>query len=185
MIRDNIFLKNSEELYTVLLRDSYFTTAIYSGISTFKFDAFSYMPAVTATYSLTAFDFPVLFWGEVTGDSTTSFYYDHTDRLISLYCDNIVDLSMKLKEKYNLDMIFCPVPNKYTMWYKKIDPDAEYDNFLPRLYKELEKRNFPYVDMYHDFLNADTILYYGTDSHWNKKGVDLAVENILEQLSGK
>lgn len=181
-IRKNIFVENAEELYSVLLKGSVFTSGIYSWMATVKFNLFKYIPPATSLYSLTAFDFPVLFWGMTVNDENTSFYYDHSDSLINTYCDNMIFMARNLKELYNLDMVFLAIPNKYTMWHKKINPKDEYDNFLPRLYKEMDKRNIQHVDIYHDFLKSDTILYYGTDSHWNKNGVDIAVENILEHF---
>lgn len=181
-IRKNIFQENTEEVYSVLLKGSFLTSEIYSWIATLKFDLFKYIPPATSLYNFTAFDFPVLFWGMTVNEENTSFYYDHTDELIDLYCDNIIDLSKKLKDNYNLDMVFLPIPNKYTIWYNKINPEDEYDNFLPRLYQEMDNRNIPYVNIYNDFKKSDAILYYGTDSHWNKNGVDIAVENLLEHL---
>jgi len=181
-IRKNIFQENTEELYSVLLKGSFLTSEIYSWIATLKFDLFKYIPPATSLYNFTAFDFPVLFWGMTVNDENTSFYHEHTDELIDTYCDNIIDISKKLKNIYNLDMVFLPIPNKYTIWHKKINPEDEYDNFLPRLYREMDNRNIPYVDIYHDFKKSDSILYYGTDSHWNKNGIDIAVKNLLEHL---
>jgi hypothetical protein len=60
-----------------------------------------------------------------------------------------------------------------------------YNNFLPRLYKELDKRHVRYVNLYHEFISSTDILYYGTDTHWNKKGVDRALELTLEKMDTK
>ncbi len=60
--------------------------------------------------------------------------------------------------------------------------DDKYNDFIPRLYAGLEKRGIPVVPVYSDFINADTVLYYGTDTHWNQEGRDIAVHDILEVL---
>lgn len=182
-LRHWIFDVKSEELYSILLSESYLTRGIYSLISTTKFDLFRYMASRTPVYSLkNRFNEPFLFYDITTNDSPKSFYFDHNDQLVKTYCNHIEDLKAQLKERYDLEMIFMPVPNKYTMYFDIIKPEDSYNNFLPRLYKELEKRGINYVNLYNRFLESDTILYYGTDSHWNKAGVDIAVEELLKKL---
>ncbi|MEZ5082525.1 MAG: hypothetical protein R2750_03625 [Bacteroidales bacterium] len=178
--KDKIFLKNSEELYNKLLKESYLTNFSYSAIATAKFDLFGYISSQTPVYNLDKFDYPLLFYYLTVNDNHTSFYFSHTDDLISRYCDNLVDLAGKLKSEYNLNMVFLPIPNKYTMLYKDINPDDVYDEFLPRLYLEMSKRNLRYVNIYDDFKISEKQLYYGTDTHWTKHGVDIAVERLLE-----
>ena len=182
-VKKFIFPENDEELYSVMLKGSYLTEWLYTNIATFKFDALGYISSRTPVYDLDQFGYPVLFYDLTVNDSYTSFYYEHTDEMIDTYCDNITDLANKLKKDFNLDMLFLPIPNKYTLYYDKIDPDAYYDNFLPRLYNEMEKRNIKYVNVYDDFARSDRQLFYGTDTHWNKNGVDIAVERLLEHLS--
>jgi len=178
-----VFPENDEELYSVLLKESYLTQYFYTEIATFKFDAFGYMTSRTPVYDLENFKTPMLFYDLTVNDNYTSFYFEHTDEMISNYAKNIKDLADRLKSKYNLDMIFLPIPNKYTLYYKKINPKDEYDNLLPRLYREMDKRNIDYVNIYDDFKKSDKQLYYGTDTHWNKYGVDIAVERLLEHLA--
>ena len=180
-----IFPENSEELYNKLLKESYLTNLPYSTIATAKFDMFGYISSQTPVYNLDKFDYPLLFYYlTVDKNNTTSFYYDHTDDLINRYCDNLEDLALKLKTEYNFNMVFLPVPNKYTVLYKEINPDDKYDDFLPRLYAEMNKRNLTYVNIYDDFVRSDKQLYYGTDTHWTQNGVDIAVERLLELFTG-
>ncbi len=179
-IKDKIFLENSEELYNKLLKESYLTNKTYSAIATTKFDLFGYISSQTPVYNIDKFDYPCLFYYLTVNDNNTSFYSDHTDDQISRYCDNLVDLAEKLKTKYNLNLVFLPIPNKYTMLYKEINSDDVYDEFLPRLYTEMSKRNISYVNIYDDFIRSEKQLYYGTDTHWTKNGVDIAIERLLE-----
>ena len=179
-VRDFIFPENTEQLYNVILTRSYFTNEIYSDIATVKFDAFKYIASTTPKYSL-KYDIPWLFYYEQTNNEPTSFYYPFTDEEINTYCDNIADLARKLDEKYNLEMVFMPIPSKYTIYHKLINND-EYNNFLPRLCHGLEQRNIPCVDVYNDFMSSDQVLYYGTDTHWNQNGLKIALRNTLAVL---
>ena len=181
-IKDWIFNQKSEELYNVFLKGNYLTTAFYSIIATVKFDLFGYMAAQTPVYSLDKFEVPMLFWDVTVNDATTSFYFEKTDEMIRTYCEHISDLSSKLSDIYNLEMVFLPIPNKFTLYYKEIRPHDQYDNFLPRLYKAMDEYNIKYVNVYDEFIKQDTLLYYGTDSHWNKKGVDITMNLLLEKL---
>lgn len=177
-----VFNSKSEEFYTVLLRGSYLTSWLYTEIATLKFDLFGYISSQTPVYSLNKFEMPMLFYDLTVNDKPTGFYFNHTDELIKTYTENIADLSEKLLINYNLKLIFVPVPNKFTIYSKIIKPADKYDDFLPRLYREMDNRKISYVNLYDSFISSDTLLYYGTDSHWNKKGVDIAVNEILKEL---
>jgi hypothetical protein len=180
--RDFIFNSNSEKLFTVMLQGSYLTNWIYCKIATLKFDLFGFISARTPVYSLDKFEVPMLFYDITVSDKPTGFYFNHTDEMIKTYCDNISDLSHKLMTNYNLKLIFVPVPNKYTIYHNKMNPGTEYGNFLPRLYVELASRKISFINLYEDFKASESLLYYGTDEHWNKNGVDIAVKNMLQEL---
>jgi hypothetical protein len=75
-----------------------------------------------------------------------------------------------------------PIPNKYTLYHKFINNDA-YNDFLPRLFAELDKRHICYIDVYHEFKNNSDTLYFGTDTHWNSKGIDIALNVLLEKMN--
>jgi hypothetical protein len=181
-VKDLIFNDKSEELYNLLLKGSYLTTGLYTLIATLKFDLFGYMASQTPVYSLDNFEVPMLFWDVTVNDATTSFYFVKSDEMIKTYCEHIHDLSVKLSEIYNLEMVFLPVPNKFTLYYKSIRPDDQYDNFIPRLYSAMDEAGINYVNIYDEFMKQEELLYYGTDSHWNEKGVDITVSKLLEKL---
>jgi hypothetical protein len=177
-IRDLIFLSDDEARYTLLLTRSYFSNAVYSMISTFKFDVFGYISKNTPVYTLDR-DKPWLFYYEEVNDDVTSFYYRHTQEQIDTYCDNIARLAADLKQIYHLELVFMPVPSKYTIYYKYLNNDP-YNDFLPMIYEGLEKRSIPVIKLLDDFRQASEELYYGTDTHWNDKGIKIAVENTME-----
>ncbi|NJK93607.1 MAG: hypothetical protein HC905_00590 [Bacteroidales bacterium] len=108
-VMNTIFNSNSEGLYNSMLFQSYATKPIYSFISTFKFDYLGYISNSTPKYAFHD-NQAWLFYYEEVDKNNTSFYYDFTDQDIDTYCDNIADLSKKLKEHYNLEWFLCPSP---------------------------------------------------------------------------
>jgi hypothetical protein len=181
VIWHKVFIKDSEVSYSLLLTRSYISEKVYSMIATLKFDALGYIAETTPVYSLKQ-KVPWLFYYEEVNKDVTSFYYKHSDEDIERYCNNIADLRNKLKDRYNLDMLFMPVPCKYTIYHKFVNQDA-YNNLLPRIYKGLEKRGVPVIKLYDDFIQSKEILYFGTDTHWNKKGLDLALDKTLNYIN--
>ncbi len=177
-IRDKIFLENTEVLYSTLMMRSYFSTGIYSFISTLKFDVFNYITDMTPKYYLDG-ERPWLFYFDQLNGDPSSFYYQHTQEEINNYCNNIKDLADKLYDNYKLKMVFMAIPSKYTIYHSFLN-DHDYNNFIPRLYAGLEERGIPVIPVYKDFKEAEEVIYYGTDTHWNNKGLSIAMENTLE-----
>lgn len=180
-IKDKIFYSKSEQLYDLALKRSYLTSSVYSIIATLKFDLFGYISSFTPRYSLNQ-NIPWLFYYDECNDKETSFYYQFTQEEMSNICDNMADLSKQMQELYNLYVVYMPIPAKYTLYHTIINND-QYNNFLPRLYKGLEERNVRYIDLYNSFIHADTLLFYGTDTHWNQKGIDIALEKTMEYIN--
>ncbi|HYW94566.1 MAG TPA: hypothetical protein VE870_03155 [Bacteroidales bacterium] len=179
-VRDFIFVPDKELLYNTLLYRSYPTTGIYSFLSTLKFNVFGYITKFTPEYYLGG-KTPWLFYYDQMNDEPGSFYYNYSKDEINTYCDNIKDLSDRLYKKYKLKMIFMAIPSKYSIYHTLLNND-KYNDFIPRLYAGLRERDIPVVPVYRDFISADTVLYYGTDTHWNKKGRNIALDNTIEVL---
>ncbi len=179
-IKDKIFYKKSEELYDAMLKRSYLTTDIYSCIATLKFDLLGKISSLTPAY-LKNGNNSWLFYYDQVNDNITSFYYQFSDAQIDSICDHMADLQHKLLKKYNMRLVYLPLPAKYTLYHYLINNDT-YNNFLPRLYDGLRKRNVDFVNVYEDFKNSPEILYYHTDSHWNQKGSDMAYNKMINYL---
>ncbi len=177
-IKEKIFYQRTEELFDALLKKSIFTTGIYSCISTLKFDLFKYISPLTPVYS-TDKEKPWIFYCDQTNGEKTSFYYHHSDSEMNNYCNNMADLARKLKEEYNIRLIYLPLPAKYTLYHGFVNND-EYNNFLSKLYEGLRNRGVEFIDVYEDFKNSNKILFYRTDSHWNEKGIQIALNKTLE-----
>ncbi len=180
-VKDKIFYSSSEQLYDALLKRSYLTTGFYSHLVTLKFDIFGSISSMTPVYYKDG-DNSWLFYHDQVNGEKTSFYYQHSDQQIDSICDHMAGLKRELKEKFNMHLIYLPVPAKYTLHHDLVDPEAEYNDFLPRLYKGLDQRGVHYVNIFDDYLGSDTLLYYRTDSHWNQKGIDIAYEETLKAI---
>ncbi|MBN2481876.1 MAG: hypothetical protein JXB19_09060 [Bacteroidales bacterium] len=174
-----IFRTNSENLYEVILKQSYLTHRTYSYIATLKFKLFGYISPLTSKYKTG--NKPWLFYDKEYDSDPGSFYYNYSDDEIDMFANNIGKLRDELLNRYNLKLVFFPIPNKYTLYHRFINNDP-YNEFLPRLYKELDSRQIQYVDVYHEFKNNKDTLYYGTDTHWNSKGIDIALSLLIENM---
>lgn len=176
---DFVFRKNSENLYDVMLKQSYLTSKVYSAVSTLKFRSFGYISSLTSVY--TTNPEPWLFHEKEFGEQPGGYYYPYTDAEIAHYADNILALKTNLKNHYNLDLLFLPIPTKYTIYHKLVN-NHTYNNFLPRLYAELDKRGVNYIDLFTDYRQSMETLYHGTDTHWNDKGVEIALGKVLKSI---
>lgn len=173
----------NEERLDKILKGSFLTSWIYSRISTFRYHELGYISKQAPDFR-TDTD-PWLFYGESVNGEKSSIQYQHSDKEIEIYCDNIKLLQDNLKSKYNLDFVFISVPNKITSMRNRLLPPIPYNNLLNRVQEGLRKRGVPYVDLYSEFNKSSDILFYRTDTHWNKKGVDIAVDKILELFKQK
>ncbi len=174
-----IFLEDAEKKYTAFLQKSIFSHYLYSRVNTIKFNTLGYLPSVIPKYNR---DPLIVFHIESVNDEVTSVYYEWEDDEIEDMCDNILILKDRLKEKYNLELLLMPMPNPYTIYHDLIG-DARYNDLLPRLYKGLEKRGVWHITLMDPFLAADEIVYHRTDTHWNKKGQDIALKLVMKELA--
>lgn len=179
---ENIFPSNNEEMYTQLLKRSIFTSGIYSLNATAKFRLYGYVSSKTPLYKTG--DDPWLFFHRQVEDVPGSFYYTYTAQEIENYCDNIARLASEVKRVLNMEMVFLPVPNKYTICHDVLNEDT-YNQFLPRLYAGLRERGIRCVELYDRFSRSTEVLYYGTDTHWNERGVGIALEELIRTMSNE
>ena len=104
-VRKKIFYEKGEELYDAMLKRSYLTTGIYSVIATVKFDLFGYISKKTPVYKNNG-SYSWLFYHDEVNDKKTSFYYQFSQEQIDSICNNMADLAVKLKQNYNMEMVY-------------------------------------------------------------------------------
>lgn len=178
-IRGDIFPFDAEQRYNFLLQKSMFTRPIYIALANFKFNYLNCISSATPVYSKEP---PWLFYYLEVNNGKTSFYYKYNYDEITNVSDNIEDLRKKLDEQFNLELLFVPIPNKYTIYHSIINNDT-YNNLLPNLYSELNQRNIKCVELLYDFLNSDKILYYQTDTHYNIEGENIVLNKIINVIN--
>jgi hypothetical protein len=182
-VKDKIFDAKSEELYDVMLKRSYLTTFAYSWIATIKFDLFGYISKKTPVYKVND-DHSWIFYFDQVNDKRTSFYYPFTDKQVDSICENMADLAAKLKKRYHMDIVYLPMPARYTIYHTVVNNDS-YNDLLPRLYAGLDKRGVKYINVFSDLKNNPDTLFYRTDEHWNKEGLDLVYNKTLKYFNSE
>ncbi len=171
---------NAEKNYRFLFSNSIYSRGMIEVWNTFFFNAFGQIAKETPRYSVAP---PFLFHYEETDTTlSSSFYYPHPDSLVDVIAENIFVMQKRLSNEYNTKFVFLPVPNKYTIHGDIVNNDA-YDNFLPRLCAQLEKRGVATVDLYAPFKAAKEILYFPTDTHWNARGLEIAIQKTIMKMS--
>lgn len=171
---------DSERRYQYLLNTSVLTAGFVESLSTLKFRQFGMMPKRFPVYSLNP---PMVFsYFETDATSPTSYFYPHTQEDIEIIATHLAELSKALDRDWNLKLVLIPVPNKITV-YRELATDVPYDDYLPRLMARLRDKGLPTVDLYSPFRQANEHIYYATDTHWNRRGVELAAKVIAEQLA--
>jgi len=78
--------------------------------------------------------------------------------------------------------IFMPVPTKETSFGRQmgLTVDDFTENFVPKLAARLRQRGVNVVDLSGRFRKEDAReLFFRTDTHWNKTGVELAVKALV------
>ncbi|MFO7977563.1 MAG: hypothetical protein R6U64_02785 [Bacteroidales bacterium] len=175
-----LFPENAEFLYATVMKRSYLTHNLYTHLSTLRFRLFKYINSFTPVYHIDPQNGSWLF----TSETVNHFHHQYTDEQIDVFATNISHLANMIKQKYNMDFLFLPVPERYSIYYD-LTGEEEYHHFLTRLYIKLDKYNVAYIPLYDDYKNSDVLLYHKTDTHWNTHGVHIALEKTLEAINGR
>ena len=173
----SIFPTNVKRKYGFFFKDGIFTNRFYSYLMNKRFEWFGYMDAPKYKDENSG----MLFADITTSEDISGFYYPFADEEIALYCNHLEILSNELKSNFNLDFIFMPVPNKYSIYHELINQD-EYNNLLPRLYECMEAKGIDFVDIYHPLKEQKELMYFKTDTHWNEKGAQLSHNLLMKKI---
>ncbi len=173
------FTTHDEERYQFLLHSSDLSWPVVELWNTAMFHLMKRISAETPVYSLHP---PFLFYYDETDPSESSSYYSpHPDSLIEAIASNIEEVREELADRYNAELIFIPVPSKYTLYHSLVGSDG-YDGYLPRLETALQAKGVKMVDLYSRFSSSKDTLYFPTDTHWNAQGATLAFQETMRIL---
>jgi hypothetical protein len=101
--------------------------------------------------------------------------------------ERIQQLSDTLKKKYNIDLIYVIIPNKFSI-YADYLPNYEYDNFIPQINHKLREKGIKTIDIYDKYLEYrngedSELLYYVSDTHYTPLGKKILVDETMRVLS--
>lgn len=101
--------------------------------------------------------------------------------------ERIQQLSETLKKKYNIDLIYVIIPNKFSIYADYI-PNYEYDNFIPQINHKLQEKGIKTIDIYDKFLEYrngedSELLYYISDTHYTPLGKKILVDETMRRLN--
>lgn len=171
----NTAIKQQLKKINYLIEENYLNSSINELISTLKFRFFKKISPLTPKYSLNP---KLLFYRD-----EVDFYQNQPsqDNIIKI-ADNLAFISDQLKTRHHLDFIFIPMPTKYTIYHSLANEPTK-NTFFTNLFSELTKRQVNYVDLYHPFINSQELLYLPSDTHWNQKGTELGLKEILKKIT--
>lgn len=110
-------------------------------------------------------------------ESVNSFKMSLDDRNIEKIVSRLHTTDKLLRERYDMSYVYVPIPNKYTIYHDFADELSTYNDFLPILSEKLAHRGVICVNLYPEFMrHRDEMLYWPDDTHWNDKGIELAVK---------
>ena len=103
-----------------------------------------------------------------------------TEAMLDATADSVARLSATLKKRYDIDLIYLVIPNKYSIYHGLVTGGDRYDNFIPRLTKKLTDRGVKNLDaysLYSRFNKAGMpLLYFSSDTHYTAYGKSVLVD---------
>ena len=111
-----------------------------------------------------------------------------TESEIAAAAEKVETLKKIIKEKYNMDLLFIVLPNKYSMYGSRVDKNFVYDQTIPKTVKELRRRGVRTLDTYSlmkagEKSNPSESLYLQDDTHWTMFGRSFVLDEIQKTLT--
>lgn len=170
----DLLIKNKLKSLDYLITENSFSFCLAEITNTIKFKLFRQISPLTPRYFLNP---NVLFYKE-----EVSFYSEPLKKEdVKTIVDNFNYISKILKDNYNVDLIIIPMPSKYTI-YHQLTGDNLVNNFFKDLFAELNSKNVDYIDLYTNFKQSKDFLYFPSDTHWNSRGINIAVNKTIEKI---
>ncbi|OGI08701.1 MAG: hypothetical protein A2Y40_05360 [Candidatus Margulisbacteria bacterium GWF2_35_9] len=106
-----------------------------------------------------------------------------------LYADKMAELAKELENKYNVELVYIIIPNKFSIYYDFLDIMYSYDGFIPKFQNLLSERGVNYVDVYSEYMNYrkhddSNLLYYMGDTHYTTLGKEMLLKSVIKKLEG-
>jgi len=170
---------NQNQRIAYFVENNVFFFYLVQGWRTFLFRSFRIMPSTVAAFSEEPF---LLFRTRTLNHGGTNIRFERSQEIVENTAASINLIREQLKRRYNMELLFVPVPDKISI-YNKFVVNTEYDKFLPRLHEALDETGVSFVRLYDIFSETEEIVYFANDTHWNQAGFSLAVDVIVQQLN--
>lgn len=113
---------------------------------------------------------------------------EKTDNTLDEEVERMARFTKVLREKYNLDLIYVIVPDKYTIYRDYIKKVNAYDQYIPRLVVKLRKHGVHSIDLYTKYMNYrqtnnNPALYFVSDTHYTAMGKAILVDECLQEIA--
>ncbi len=177
--RKKIFNNDDVEFFFL---NNKLTYGLLKNLKQVKFDLFGEIDSRMAVFSQ---DPDMLFYYE-----DVDFYRsEETDAEIKKMVKNIVTLKNDLKKKYDIDLIYSILPEKYTIYKDFVTEQKEYDGFIPKVVLALNREGVETIDMYQVYMdyrekNKLGLLYYPQDTHFTPLGKSIFVKELMHAVKG-
>lgn len=107
-----------------------------------------------------------------------------SEALLASTADNIARLAATLKSRYDIELVYLPIANKFSV-YRGLVPGAKpYDDFIPRLCRKLTERGVANLDSYTLYSRYNKpgmpLLYFASDTHYTAHGKTLLLESCAD-----
>ena len=176
-----IALNNDNPDYQYFFLNSKVTYPLAKFVANFRFRFLDELHPEIGAYSMN----PKMLFDE---DSVTFNRRTKTKDEIDALAKFIAQTSRELKKRYNVQLIFAMVPNKYTVYHDFVRGDYIYDDFVPNLNQKLHEHGVVYADIYQTFHNYratddSQLLYFSTDTHWTPLGKAVFLKEIIKTMN--
>lgn len=111
-----------------------------------------------------------------------------TEATLESTADSIATLAAALKKRYDIDLVYLVIPDKYSV-YRALAPNAQaYDRFIPRLCAELTERGVKNLDVYSLYASYSKPgmppIYYSSDTHYTALGKSILAGATAALIKG-
>jgi len=101
--------------------------------------------------------------------------------------EKIEELNTLLKQNYNITLLYIVIPDKYSIYNDYVTGGYKYSGFIPGLVKRLNEKNIYTIDLYTLFMkhkqqSPGELLYYKSDSHFNRTGKNIFLEEVGKKI---
>lgn len=126
----------------------------------------------------------------VQGESNKKMFFLHgKNQLSKLDSINtaieVIETYKSYCDSFGISLLFLPLPNKESVYYEEV-PFNEQPSYIFELDKELKKRNISCINslkVFNDYRQkSNSLVYHLDDTHWNSKGVNIIVDEIVNEI---